>query len=106
MKLLLDENLPTRLRSLLVGHDVYTVTFLRWKGARNGALLRRAADDGFAALLTLDQGIEFEQNLATLPLAIVVLHAASNQLADLRPLVPTLLVTLGNLSPRSVVHVR
>ncbi|HMO26972.1 MAG TPA: hypothetical protein PKB10_11950 [Tepidisphaeraceae bacterium] len=39
---------------------------------KNGELLRRAALDGFDVLVTMDSKMEFEQNLATLPLAVIV----------------------------------
>jgi len=58
MKVLLDENLPHELRHLITGHDVFTVTYMGWSGLRNGALLARATEAGFDALITLDSGIE------------------------------------------------
>ncbi len=62
-----------------MGHDVSTVTQQGWTSLSNGALLRQAAAT-FDALLTADQNIEFQQNLSTLPLAVVVLAAESNRL--------------------------
>lgn len=105
MRVLLDENLPHRLRHLRPGHDVVSVEYLGWKATRNGALLARAASGGFAVLVTKDQGIAYEQNLTTLPVAVVILQAKSNKLADIRPLVPQLLTALPTLTPRTVVHV-
>lgn len=105
MKLLLDENLPHRLRNLLPGHEVFTVTFMKWSGIGNGRLLKLAADQGFDALVTNDNGMPYEQNLATIPCAIVVLHAPSNALSDIQPLVPALLDALRILQPRSIVRI-
>ena len=59
MKVLLDENLPHRLRLFLPGHDVFTVDYLRWKGIQNGRLLALAAANGFDAMLTMDDGIAY-----------------------------------------------
>ncbi|MGH7178535.1 MAG: DUF5615 family PIN-like protein [Tepidisphaeraceae bacterium] len=67
MKLLLDENLPHKLRHHLPGHDVFTVAHMNWGGIRNGQLLTQGADRGFDALITVDAGMEFEQNLSALP---------------------------------------
>lgn len=39
MKLLLDENLPRKLKSLLPEHKVYTVSEMNWAGKKNGELL-------------------------------------------------------------------
>jgi hypothetical protein len=105
MKVLLDETVPFRLRPLIVGHDVYTVAYMGWKGLRNGRLLAQAAATGFDELVTTDGSIEHQQNLSTLPLAVVVLNAPSNDLSDLAPLVPALLNVLFALTPRSVRHV-
>jgi predicted nuclease of predicted toxin-antitoxin system len=105
MKLLLDENLPHRLRDLLTGHDVYTVAFMNWKGVGNGELLKRAAANGFDVLLTKDNGMPYEQNAATLPCALVVISAASNSLADIKPLVPEILSKLPTLAPRTVLRI-
>lgn len=74
-----------------------------WHALRNGALLRAVAQDRFDVLLTVDRNLKREQNLATLPVAVVVLLARSNRLADLLPLVcPTSSVRwLGSRHARS-----
>lgn len=105
MKLLLDENLPHQLRHELPGHDCFTVTYMRWSGIRNGQLLLRAASEGFDALLTKDTKMPYEQNLTTLPLAVVVLNAPSNDIDVVRPLIPAILLALCNLPPRQITHV-
>ena len=106
MKVLIDENLPHDLRHFLPGHADFTVAYMGWSGSKHGALLAVAAASGFEALVTLDSGIEFEQHLATLPCSVVVLHARSNKLADVRPLVANLINALSTLTLKSVVHIR
>jgi hypothetical protein len=96
--------LPRPLAGLLIGHDVRTVTQMGWTSLSNGALLRRAAEE-FDALLTADQNIEFQQSLKALPMAVVVLVAASNRLESLEPLIGDLLAALGALQPRVLVRV-
>ena len=103
MKLLLDENLPHQLRMEIQGHDLYTVAYLGWSGVENGELLALAAANGFEAMLTTDQGLEYEQNLVALPLSIVVLQVKTNTIEALRPLYPKLLSTLACLKPCSFV---
>jgi predicted nuclease of predicted toxin-antitoxin system len=83
MKLFLDENLPHQLRKELHGHDSFTVAYLGWGGIENGELLELAASQGFDALLTKDANLEYEQNLKDLPIAVVVLEAASNDIDDI-----------------------
>jgi hypothetical protein len=106
MKLLLDENLPHALRLELPGHDVFTVHFLGWDGIRNGMLLARAAADGFDAMITMDNGVPYQQNLATLPLSVVVLTARSNDMDDLQPILVSPRLALMALQPRTVVRVQ
>lgn len=106
MKLLLDENLPHQLRHEIPGQDCFTVSYMGWSAVENGELLRRAAAEGFDALLTKDANVQYEQNLVNLPVAVIVLHAPSNDIDDIRPLLPALLDTLKNLPPLQVSHVR
>ena len=104
MRLLLDESLPRPLSDFLVGHAVRTVAEHGWASLSNGVLLRQAAAE-FDALLTADQNIEFQQNLKTLPIAVVVLMAHTNRLESLEPLVPALLKVLAGLQPKTFVSV-
>jgi predicted nuclease of predicted toxin-antitoxin system len=105
MKLLLDENLPHQLRREIPGHDCFTVAYMGWAGIENGELLALAASDGFDALLTKDANLQYEQNLLNLPIAVVVLRCASNDIDDIRPLIPALLNALPRLAPKRVTHV-
>jgi hypothetical protein len=87
MRLLLDECVPKRLKRELPGHHVRTVQDMGWAGIKNGALLK-LADGQFDALLTVDQGIEYQQNLSGLTISVIVMLAASNDVDDLRQLLP------------------
>ena len=104
MRLLLDESVPKRLRSYLSSHDVKTVVEMGWSGAKNGALLALAARD-FDAFVTVDKNLPYQQNLATLPVAVVVLRAVSNELRSLVPLMPRLEVALAQLQPGTCIQV-
>lgn len=105
MKLILDENLPHQLRHELPGHDCHTVAYMGWGGIENGELLKRAAAAGFEALLTKDANLQYEQNLVHLPIAVIVIRAASNDIDDIRPLLPALLQTLTSLPPKQITYV-
>ncbi len=104
MRILLDESLPRPLARLLPEHDVRTVGAMGWAGKRNGELLHLAAAE-FDALLTADQNLEHQQNLDALPVAVVVLVAPTNRIQSLRPLIPSLILTLQSLPPRRLVRV-
>ena len=67
MRVLHDESVPGRLGLLLVGHAANTVQRKGWAGIKNGSLLALAAAE-FDVLLTADKGIEYQQNIASLPL--------------------------------------
>jgi predicted nuclease of predicted toxin-antitoxin system len=105
VRVLLDECLPRRLRRALPDHEVRTVQELGWAGTKNGALLRRAASDGFEAFVTVDRNLEFQQHVPGLGLAVVALGARSNDITDLEPLMPAVLTILPTLTPGQVVRV-
>jgi hypothetical protein len=75
VRVLLDENLPHRLRNRLGSHEVFTVRYQGWSGLKNGELLRTAESDGFEVFLTGDQTMSYEQNLTAREIAVVVLSA-------------------------------
>ena len=104
MRILLDEPVPRRLGSLLVGHEATTVPQTGWAGVKNGKLLALAATK-FDVFLTTDQNIEFQQNLATLPIAVLVVVARSNRLRDIEPLLAGILSELNRLPPKSLRRV-
>jgi len=83
---------------------VKTVPEMEWAGTRNGDLLNIAAEE-FDVFVTVDQNLYFQQNPRDLPIAVIVLRAASNRLPDLLPHVPTLQATLTDLRPRQVTFV-
>ena len=99
MKLLLDENLPHQLRLELPGHECFTAAYMNWSGIENGDLLRLAADAGFDGVITSDRGLEHEQNLDKLPIAVIVLLAKANTIEAIRPLCIQLFATLSQLRP-------
>lgn len=104
MRILLDEDLPRRLAELLVGHEVFTVQRSGWSGVKNGELLGLAAAE-FDVFLTMDRNLEFQQNLAALPIAVLVVEAVSNRMEHLVAMVPAILNELNHLPPRSLRRV-
>ena len=82
MRVLLDECVPRRLRSQLVGHSVRTVVEMGWAGIKNGQLLQRAASE-FDCFLTTDKNLQFQQQVAGLPIAVLVVHAVDNSFETL-----------------------
>lgn len=106
MRVLLDECVPRRLRQHLLKLDVSTVGDEGWLGRRNGALLRSMVAAGFTHLLTVDRNLMFQQNVAASGVAVVVIHAPTNRLVDLQPLMSQVEELLPTAGPGQVLHVR
>jgi len=98
VRVLLDESVPRRLARQIQDHEVRSVHDVGWRGLKNGALLR-AAQDQFDALITVDRSLPFQQNLSKYDIAVVILAAKSNRLADLEPLLPDLQRVLSEIGP-------
>jgi hypothetical protein len=75
-----------------------------WGGVKNGALLAAASAE-FDAFITVDKNLPYQQNVAALPIAVIILNAHSNELHALLPLVPRLEEALATLQPRTLVQI-
>lgn len=104
MKILLDECLPLDFRHSFPNHDCHTTEFAGFKGKSNGDLLRVVEAAGYEVLLTVDQGIPYEQNRKR-KLAIIVLRARTNQIEDLAPLVGSVLDALDAIQPGEIIAI-
>jgi predicted nuclease of predicted toxin-antitoxin system len=105
MKILLDECLPRRLKDRFASHDCQTVPEALLGGKKNGELLAIAERQGFEIFLTMDKGLEYEQNLADRRIAVMILRAKSNRLADLVPLVEACLTLMRSLKQGQIVRI-
>jgi hypothetical protein len=92
------------LRSQISGHEVKTVAEVGWAGVKNGELLRSAAAE-FDVLITVDRKLEYQQSFEGLSLAVIVIHAPSNDITVLRPLMPGVLAVIPQAKPGVVMHV-
>ncbi|MDE2810278.1 MAG: DUF5615 family PIN-like protein [Gemmatimonadota bacterium] len=106
MRVLLDENLPSKLRRLFqAGVEVVTVGYRGWKGKENGELLK-SAENEFDVLVTMDQGIPQQQNLSEIKMGIVLLEAKGNRYEDLAPLMNQVNTVLRTIEKGQVISVR
>ncbi len=101
MKILLDECVDGRWAREFAGHEISTVKQMGWNGKQNGDLLA-LAEKHFEAFVTTDRNLSFQQNLQRFNIAVVVLTAQTNRLANLRPIVPALLKVLPFLKKGEV----
>ena len=88
MKLLIDENLPKKLKLDFPEHQISTVSDMGWNGKKNGELLQLMLEQEFEILLTFDKNLQYQQNFAKYPIAVFVLNAEDNAYITLKSLVP------------------
>jgi hypothetical protein len=104
VKVFVDECVDWRFARDIVGHEVKTARQMGWLTIKNGELLELAARE-FEVFVTVDRNLSFQQNLPAFPIAVIVLRAPSNRLADLKPLVPELLACIPNAKRGAVEYV-
>ena len=104
-RLLLDECIPRKFKNYLHGYDCVTVPEAGWAGKKNGELLSLAENAGFQVFVSLDQGIEFQLNLAGRNIAVILFHVKTNRLADLIPLAERASASLSSIEPGQLMGI-
>jgi predicted nuclease of predicted toxin-antitoxin system len=102
MKILLDECVPRKLKPLLTGHTCRTASEAGFLGKKNGILLRLAEAAGYDALITIDRGMEKQQNLRGRRISVLILKGRSGRLKDLAPLISECIKVLSTIVPGQV----
>lgn len=105
MKLPLDECIPQKFKNSLLSHECRTAPEEGWAGKKNGELLALEEESGYLAFLTLDRGIEYQQDLKPRSLAVILIRTKSNRLADLLLHVPEILRVLESAEPGQLAKV-
>lgn len=96
MKLLLDENLPRKLKKDLAHHEAFTVREMLWDGKENGELLALMLTHGFEALISGDKNIPFQQNFQKYPIPVIVLDSLDNTYPTIRLFAPKIEEAIGS----------
>ena len=104
MKVFVDECVDWRLSRDIIGHEVRTARQMGWSTIKNGELLALAAK-AFDVFVTVDRNLSFQQNLPSFSIAVIVLRAPSNRLADLKLLIPELLARIPGAKKGAVGYV-
>ena len=104
MKLLLDECVTRHLKRDLIGHEVHTVEDAGFKGLENGDLLK-VASGAYEVLITVDRNLPYQQNLADLNIAILILAAKRNSYVRLKPLIPRALSALETMKVGEIIRI-
>ena len=105
MKVLLDGCIPRKFKDYSAGQDCSTVPEAGLAGKKNGELLSHAEYQGFEVFLTLDKGIQYQQNLAQRRIAIVILRARSNRMIDLLPHADACLAKIRSIKPGQIIRI-
>ena len=103
MRVLFDQGTPVPLRRHLSDHRVETAFERGWSTLRNGALLDRAEAEGFELLVTTDQSLRHQQNLAGRRLAVLVLMSTSWPRIEARA--DRIAATIEGIAPGACVEV-
>ena len=77
MKILFDQGTPAPLRLHLTAHTIDLAYERGWSNLANGDLLDAAEREGYHLLVTTDQNLQYQQNLAGKQIGIVVLLSTS-----------------------------
>lgn len=96
MLLLLDENLPKKLKHDFEGHQVFTIKERGWNGLKNGVLLQKLLENNFHGLITFDKNLQHQQNFKAYPIAVFVLSARINTYSVLTQLSPKIVALLNS----------
>ena len=106
MRLLLDECTPVGLIKHFVGVEVDHVTTIGWSGTKNGKLLARMTESGYAGWVTADGNLVYQQQVNAGQIFVIVLVARTNRLADLAPLILRAISQAQEAKPGEVRHIQ
>lgn len=105
MHVLLDENLDWRLVKYFDSDfQVTSVNQQGWTGKRDSELLQQASAT-FDVLVTMDRGIEYQQNISKYALGIVIIAARSSRLQDIQPAMLKVNQVIRDVQPGQVILV-
>ena len=100
MKILLDENLPTKLKyDFGENFQIFSVKDMGWLGKQNGELLGLAVFNGFDIFLTLDKNLKYQQGIHNFKLKFIILISVNNKHQTLQPYIDKVkaLLNSGNI---------
>ena len=104
MRVLIDECVDPRVKTLLLDHQPATVHDQGWGAFEDGALLA-AAQEVFEVLVTIDRKLEFQQNVAKFGIGVVIVRVPKNQLRYYQVIREELLLAIEKVRPGEVVYV-
>lgn len=106
MKILIDECVPKpkAVKRELTGHEANSVPEMGWASKKNGELLALANTNEFDVFLTIDQNLQYQQNLQQYQrIAVIVLKTPSNLYEDVSPLLPQVREQLATIQAGDLI---
>ncbi len=104
MRVLIDECLPKRIKLTLKGHTLSTVPEMGWAGKKNGELLTLAKGQ-FDIFVTVDQNLQYQQNLKNFEIAIILLVVKNSRYETLSPLIQKAQQALQTIQAGQLVRI-
>jgi len=104
-RVLFDEDMPRQLRRDLPEFFIRTAQEEGWSSIQNGELLRRAATT-FDVMVTADQRLQHQQNIARFDIGVVVIISVDTRLIHLRQLLPQLRDAIASVAAGTLAIVR
>jgi predicted nuclease of predicted toxin-antitoxin system len=104
VRILLDECLPARLKRLVPGHSVQTVSERGWRSVKDDVLLSLAVNV-FDVFVTVDQRIAVQHDLTQFRLGFVIVSVVSNRIESFLPLEAQLNHAVERVRPGEVIRV-
>jgi predicted nuclease of predicted toxin-antitoxin system len=92
MKILIDEQLPTKLKYRFIdaGYETYTVRDMDWLGKKNGDLLASMLATNFQVLLTNDKNLYYQQKISSLKVCILNINSKTNRYSDVLEIIDSI----------------
>ena len=104
MKILIDENLPIKLKLKLPDYQVFTVRDMQWNSVKNGQLLKLAIEHQFEIFITTDKNLQYQQNIKKMPLVLIVLDVFLLKWSMIEPLIPKIISILPSVEKGKVYN--
>jgi hypothetical protein len=76
-----------------------------WDGKENGELLGLIQANGFGALVTVDQNLQYQQNLRAIGVAVIIIVARTNRIEDIEPAMPEVVKRLDVIQPGDLAEI-
>lgn len=104
MRVLLNECVNPRVKDAFPEHEVRTVKEMGWRGVTNGKLMI-LAQLSFDVFVTVDQNLEYQQDVSRITLGIVVVAVPDNNIKYFKPIFVELLEAAESVCAGQVIHV-